>query len=149
MLKRHRLKKEVEIDFNRTPLQDTFKFIAEKCDVEISIDGDALKAAGFTKNMSQTLSLGKTTGLQALEAILKKYAGEKIPMVLVVDEEQKKALITTTEFAEKGKLTPFVFPKESDKPKDEAEKPKPDAEKPKAESDKPKGESKDAPAESK
>ena len=55
---------------------------------------------------------------------------------------KEKALITTSEFAEKNKLTRFVFPKESDKPKEESEKPK-------VESDKSKGESKDAPAESK
>ncbi len=138
----NRLKTEVEADFNRIPLQDAFKLIADKCEVKISIDGDALKAAGFTKNMPQTLTLGKTTGLDAIAAILKRYESEKVPMVLVVDDAQKKALITTTEFAEKGKLTPFAFPKESDKPKDESDKSKENAEKPK-------GVSKDAPAESK
>ncbi|MCX7419254.1 MAG: hypothetical protein NT013_06925 [Planctomycetia bacterium] len=146
-----RLKKELEADFNRTPLQDAFKLIAEKCNVEINIDGDALKAAGFTKNMPQTLKLDNVTGLAAIKAILKKYEQERVPLVLVVDEEQKKALITTSEFAEKEKLTPFVFPKESEKPKDNAENPKEEADKPKAE-DAPKEtkeESKDAPAESK
>ena len=146
---RDRLKTVVAADFNRTPLQEAFKSIAEKCGVEISLDGDALKAAGYTKNMAQTLKLGDITGLEAIEAILKKYAQEKIPMVLVVDEEQKKALITTSEFAEKEKLTPFVFPEKTFKPNDEPEEPKPDADKPKAKPSEPKGESKDAPAESK
>lgn len=147
----NRLKKELEADFNRTPLQDAFQFIAEKCGVEINIDGEALKSAGFTKNMPQTLKLDKATGLAAIGAILKNYEKERVPLVLVVDEEQKKALITTSEFAEKEKLTPFVFPKESEQPKDDAEKPKAEDDKPKSE-DAPKEkkeESKDAPAESK
>ena len=144
-----RLKTVVEANFSRTPLQDVFKFIAEKCDVEISVDGDALKSAGFTKNMAQTLELGEVTGLEAIDAILTRYSREKIPLVLVVDVEQNKALITTSEFAEKGKLTPFVFPQKSFKPNDESEKPKPEADKPKAEPSEPKGESKGAPADSK
>ena len=137
-----RLKKKVEASFDRIPLQDALKLIADKCEIEIDLDGDSLKAAGFTKNMPVTLKLGKVTGLEAIGAILKRYEQERRPMVLVIDEEKKKALITTAEFAKKEKLTPFVFPKESEKPKD-------DAEKPEAAPKDPKGESKDAPADSK
>ena len=118
-----------------------FKFIAEKCEIEIEIDGDALKAAGFTKNMPQTLTLGKVTGLEAIGTILKKYEKEKVPLVMVIQEDEKKVLITTSEFAKKGELTPFEFSKP-------AESPKPD-DKPKSEDSKSESKDKDAPAESK
>ncbi len=101
---------KVEIEFNRVPLQDCFKFISDECKVEIDIDGDGLKAAGYTKNMPQTMTLGKISGLEAVAAILQRYAKEKVPMVLVIQEDKKKALITTKEFAEKGNLTPAELP---------------------------------------
>ena len=145
-----KLKTEVEVEFARIPLQDAFKFIAEKCEIEIEIDGESLKAAGFTKNMPQTLTLGKATGLEAIGALLKKYENEKTTLVLIIQEDEKKALITTTEFAEKNKLTPFEFAKPVEPPKaDEPKVEKSKDDKPK--DDKPKSESKDkdAPADSK
>lgn len=157
-----KLKSEIEVEFNRVPLQDALQFIAEKCDVEITIDGDALKNSGFTKNMPQNLALGKVTGLEAIEAILKKYEKERGPgaMVLVIQEDEKKALITTGEFAKKGELTPFDFSKPAEPPKTEkppADEPKkdekpadePKADKPKTDDPKSESKDKDAPAESK
>ncbi|MBC7817576.1 MAG: hypothetical protein IAG10_11845 [Planctomycetaceae bacterium] len=155
-----KLKSEVEVEFIKVPLQDVFKSIAEKCEIEIEIDGDALKAAGFTKNMTQNLTLGKVTGLEAIGAILKKYENEKSPLVLVIQEDEKKALITTSEFAKKGELTPFEFAKpaeppkaeepKDDKPKDEkAKDDKPKEDKPKPDDSKSESKDKDAPAESK
>lgn len=99
-----------EIEFAREPLQGAFKFIADECKVNIDIDGDALKAAGFTKNMPQTMTLGKVTGLEAVAAILKRYEKEKVPMVLVIDEGKKHALITTKDFAEKDNLKTYPLP---------------------------------------
>ncbi|MFM9961598.1 MAG: tetratricopeptide repeat protein [Planctomycetaceae bacterium] len=119
-----KLKTEVEVEFARTPLQEAFKLIAEKCEVAIEIDGDALKAAGFTKNMPQTQSLGKVTGLDAIAAVLKKYEKEKVPLVLVIQEDEKKALITTSEFAKKNELTPFEFAELAGPPKIEESKTK-------------------------
>ena len=71
---------------------------------------EALKAAGFTKNMPQTMTLGKVTGLEAIAAIMKKYEKEKVPMVLVIDEGKKLALITTKDFAEKDSLKTYPLP---------------------------------------
>jgi tetratricopeptide (TPR) repeat protein len=157
-----RLKSEVEIKFEKTPLQDAIQFIADKCEVPIELDGDALKEAGLTKNMPQTLDLGKTTGLEALAAILKKSEGEKSSLVLVLRANQEKALITTSKFAKNNDLTPFDFskPADADPPKLSApnqDKPKPDAprddqpkdEKPKADEPKPESKEKDPPAEAK
>ncbi len=157
-----KLKTEVEAEFNRIPLQDAVKIIADKCEVEIAIDGDALKEAGFTKNMPQTLALGKVTGLEAIGAILKKYEKERVAIVLVVQEDEKKALITTSDSAKKNDQTPFEFSKfaEDDLPKLEApkvDKPKTEApksdepkdEKSKSEDSKSESKDKDAPADSK
>lgn len=99
-----------EIDFTKVPLQDGIKFIADECKVTIDIDGDALKAAGFTKNMEQNMKLGKVSGLEALAAILKKYEKERVPLVFVVDEAKKMGLLTTKEFAEKDNLKIFAMP---------------------------------------
>lgn len=101
---------KLEIEFTKVPLQDGIKYIADECKVTIDIDGDALKAAGFTKNMEQNMKLGKVTGLEAIAAILKKYEKEKVPMVLVVDEGKKQALVTTKDFAEKDNLKTFPLP---------------------------------------
>lgn len=101
---------KLEVEFAREPLQNAFSYIASECKVEIDIDGDALKSAGFTKNMPQTFAMGKVSGLEAVAGVLSKYAKEKIPMVLVIQEDKKKALITTKEFAEKQSLTPFELP---------------------------------------
>ncbi|HLQ43473.1 MAG TPA: hypothetical protein VK137_01990, partial [Planctomycetaceae bacterium] len=105
-----RLKAKVEIEFTKTPLQEAVKFIAEECKVTIDINGDALKAAGFTKNMEQNLKLGKVTGLEGIAGILKRYEKEKVPIVLVIDEAKKTALITTKDFAEKDNLKVFPLP---------------------------------------
>ncbi|MCX7419270.1 MAG: hypothetical protein NT013_07005 [Planctomycetia bacterium] len=101
---------KLEVEFSRVPLQDCFKYIAEECKLAIDIDGDALKAAGFTKNMPQTFTLGKVTGIEAVAGILQRYAKEKIPMVLIIQEDKKRALITTKDFAEKDNLTPTALP---------------------------------------
>jgi hypothetical protein len=99
-----------EIEYEREPLQGYIKFVADECKVTIDIDGDALKAAGYTKNMPQKFSLGKVTGLEAIGVILKKYQVEKVPMVLVIDEGKKVAILTTKDFAEKDNLKVYPVP---------------------------------------
>lgn len=99
-----------EIEYDREPLQGYLQFVADECKVTIDIDGDALKAAGYTKNMPQKFSLGKVSGLEAIGAILKKYQAEKVPMVLVIDEGKKRALLTTKDFAEKDNLKVYPVP---------------------------------------
>lgn len=157
-----KLKTEVDVEWKGVPLQEALKLIADKCEVEIEIDGEALKASGYTKNMKQNLALGKVTGLEAIDAILKKDEKERGRQVLalVIQEDQKKALLTTVEFAEKSELKPFDFskpaepskaeksptdePKKDEKPADE-----PKADKPKTDDPKSESKDKDAPAESK
>jgi DNA-directed RNA polymerase subunit RPC12/RpoP len=102
-----RLKTMILIDFRATPLQEAFGYIGESIKTEIVIDGDALKAAGFTQNMPQTWNLGKVTALTAIDTILQKYSGERDPMILVVDEAGKKLLFSTVSKAKADGLTIF------------------------------------------
>ena len=97
-----RLKKKIECEFTRTPLQDAIKYIADECRVGHDIDGDALKDKGYTKNMPQMFTLSDT-GFAALKEIMKKYPD----MCIVIDEPQKQFILTTRSFAEKKKQTPF------------------------------------------
>ena len=99
-----------EVEFNREPLQNALAYIASESKVEIDIDGDALKSAGFTNNMPQTFTMGKVSGLEAIAGIMSKYAKEKFPLMLVIQEDKKKALVTTKEFVEKQNLTPYELP---------------------------------------
>ncbi|TXT23970.1 MAG: hypothetical protein FD138_3142, partial [Planctomycetota bacterium] len=102
----------VEIEFTKTPLQDGIKYIAEECKVTIRIDGDGLKDGGYTQNMEQNYKLGKVTGLQALATIVKKYEKERPanPVVLIIDEPQKIAIISSKNYAENKGQKPFQFP---------------------------------------
>jgi hypothetical protein len=98
-----RLKLKIDVDFRRTPLQEAFAFIADETNVEIDIEGDALKLAGYTQNMPQTFKLDQVTGKQAIYEITKQYD----KMCIVVDEASKKATVMTYQFAEQKGLKPF------------------------------------------
>jgi hypothetical protein len=102
-----RLKLKVLVDFRRTPLQEAFGYIGESIKTDVTIDGDALKGAGFTQNMPQTMDLGSVTALEAIDRILQNYAKERDPLVLVVDEVGKKLLLTTKVKSEADGLKPF------------------------------------------
>ena len=89
-----RLKTEVEIEFVRKPLADAFAYLGEETQVTFVIDGDALKMAGYTKNMPQTFSLGKAAGTKGIYTILTWPMQEKL--CLVINDSKMEALITTT-----------------------------------------------------
>lgn len=104
-----RLKTEFEIEFARKPLADAFAYLGEESRVTFVIDGDALKMAGYTKNMPQTFTLGKAPATKGIYTILTWPMQEK--MCLVVDDAKMEALITTTADAESKGLK--VVPIES------------------------------------
>lgn len=99
-----RLKTEFEIEFARKPLADAFVYLGEETKVNFVIDGDALKMAGYTKNMPQTFSLGKAPGTKGIYTILTWPMQEKL--CLVVNDARMEALITTTSAAEAQGLKP-------------------------------------------
>lgn len=97
------------IDFRNTPLQEAIAYMGEEIKVSTDIDGDALKSAGFTKNMSQTYKLGEVPIVQGFAAILTKYEPERDPLVMVVDEAKRHILITTRSFAKKQNLKEYKY----------------------------------------
>lgn len=97
-----RLKKKIDVEFARTPLQEAFKYIAEECKCDHDIDGDALKFKGYTKNMPQTFKL-QDTGFAAIKQIISAYPD----MCLVIDEKKKMFLITTLPSTKDKGLTPY------------------------------------------
>jgi len=102
-----RLQMKVLVDFRRTPLQEAFGYLGESIKTDVVIDGDALKGAGFTQNMPQTMDLGSVTALQAIDRILQNYEKERDPLVLVVDEDRKRLLLSTKTKAEADGLKIF------------------------------------------
>lgn len=110
-----RLKMKIDAEFSRTPLQEAYAFVGAEIKTKIDIDGDALKAGGFTKNMPQTFKMDKATAQDVIAELLKKYQDPAKPsntMVIVVDESKKMILVTTKAFCEQKNLTPFdVFKK--------------------------------------
>ena len=103
-----RLKKQVDIDFRRMPLQEAFAYIADETKTNIVVDGEALKLVGYTKNMPQTMSLGMVSGFDAIQAIFN--VKDQDQMCLVIDEGTKTATITSKPYAKNNNLTLFPFP---------------------------------------
>lgn len=99
-----RLKKKIDIDFRRTPLQDAVAYIADETKVKIDIDGDALKFAGYTKNMAQEFKMDQATGFAAFEKIFTAKGQEKL--CLVIDEKNNLAIVMTHQAAETKGLKP-------------------------------------------
>jgi acetyl esterase len=97
-----RLNKPISVNFRRAPLQDAVTMIGKESGVEISIDGDALKFSGYTKNMPQDFKWDQIAASKALSEIFKKYD----KMCLVIDEVKNTAVVTTLPFAEKQGLKP-------------------------------------------
>ncbi len=102
-----RLKMNVLVDFRATPIQEAFSYIGETIKTEITIDGKAFQGAGFTQVMAQTYDLGSVPALKAIDTIFAKYAGERDPMVLIVDETTKKIVVSTVSKAKADGLTPY------------------------------------------
>jgi hypothetical protein len=100
-----KLKKPVEVDFRRTPLEDAFAFIGEETGITFDLDGDALKLAAYTRNMPQTINLGRVSGEKAVAAILKQYD----KMAVVIDEAGGKIIVTTKDAAAAKGLTPATL----------------------------------------
>lgn len=101
-----RLQLKMEVDFRRRPLQEAFADIGEATKVTFEIDGDALKLAGYTKNMAQTFNLGVVPANDAIKKILSQY--DKM-CVCLTDEAKKTVTVMTLEVAKAKGLTPMVF----------------------------------------
>jgi len=101
-----RLKKKIDVEFARQPLQEAFAYIADETGCEHEIDGDALKLSGYTKNMPYELNMQGS----ALEIIGKMVTWPmREQLCLVIQEDRKRFLITTIPVAKEQGLTPYQF----------------------------------------
>lgn len=99
-----RLKLKIDVEFNREPLKDAFSYIAGECKVKVAVNGDALKDKGYTQNMPQTFTM-QDSGLAAIKQIISAYEG----MCIVLQEDKKTFIVTTTKFAEQDGQTPYEY----------------------------------------
>ncbi|HTN04337.1 MAG TPA: hypothetical protein VL132_20770 [Planctomycetaceae bacterium] len=100
-----RLKLKMDFDYRRSPLQEAIAFIADEIKVEFRIDGDALKAAGYTQNMPATFKMDQATPMAAILEIANQNSAPLI--CIVVDEEKKQVTLTTRTFAADKGLKEF------------------------------------------
>ncbi len=107
---------EVQVDgnFKNVPIQEAVAQIGQAIDVPVTLDGDAFKQAGWTKNMRVNLTLGSVSAEQAFAGIVGKYQDNRSQMVVCVDEAHKQLQITTREAAVAAKLFIYEFPKKTD-----------------------------------
>jgi hypothetical protein len=109
-----KLQQKIEIDFRKTALQDAFAYISGESRIPIVLDGDALKAVGFTQNMNQDMNLGEVTVQEALLAIMK-GKGHKIiednpdTMILILDEQGQSFTVSAVPYATDRGFKPYEF----------------------------------------
>ncbi len=104
-----RLQLPVEAEFSRTPLAEAIDYIGREIGVPIEIDGDALKDAGFTKNMAQTFNLGRVPARSALAEIIRQYKEPGKELVLSIDEPGQTMTLLTRKFAEQKGLAVYAL----------------------------------------
>ena len=98
------LQQQVLVDFRREPLHEALDYLSRQTSVTVTIDGDALKVAGFTQNMPQTHTLGEVSAVKAIHAILSQYDGK---LVIVLNEDHRTVLLTTQDAANAQGLSPY------------------------------------------
>lgn len=107
-----RLKTMIEVDYRRTPFADAVAYIAEEIKMPIKVDGDALEAAGLTRNMPQTFKFEKIAAGDVIKEFIKlnvpNVKGDKVALVL--DYEGKRGIITTEFAAKKNGQTVYQIP---------------------------------------
>lgn len=103
-----RLKKKIEADFSRMPLEELLAYLADETQTKIILDGGGLKLVGYTQNMRQTMNLGTASVLDIFQTIFNVENQEQ--MCLIIDEKAKTATVTSIPQAKNKNLTPFVFP---------------------------------------
>lgn len=104
-----RLKKVIDVEFVRTPLQDAFSYIADECRCDHYIDGDALKLSAYTKNMTQDY-VANCSGLDAIKYLVTRpINGQPNALCIVIQEDQKRFLLTTKPVAKEAGLSIYPF----------------------------------------
>lgn len=99
-----RIELPVDAEFINTPLDQAVQFLCDEVQLKLHVDGDALKDAGYTRNMKQAFNLGKVPMRQALLHIVNTYQEPGKEMVVSFDEAQMQATLTTRKFAQQQGL---------------------------------------------
>jgi hypothetical protein len=100
-----RLKLEVLAEFNRTPLEQVIKYIGDEIQVDFVVDGEALRLTGYTRNMQQTLSLGKVPAIRVLKELVS--APGQADLAVFIDEEGRKAVLSTKPYLQQQGREPY------------------------------------------
>lgn len=107
-----RLRIPVDAEFSRTPLEPALQYLCDEIQVNLIVDGDALKDAGYTKNMPQTFTFGKVPMERSLAHIINSYQERGKEMVVSINEETKTVIVLTKKFAEQQGLP--IYPLKSE-----------------------------------
>ena len=101
-----KLGRKISVDFRRTPLQDAIANVGQQTGITFDINGDALKFAGYTKNMPQSHSANDKPANEVLLVILRQYGDPVRPeKSMVIAVRDGVLVLTTAAFAEKEKQT--------------------------------------------
>lgn len=96
------LRTKIDVDFRRMPLEEAFNYVAGEGKFEIYVDGDALKAVGYTKNMPQTFKADGIAASAALKMIITQPKQDA--MCFVIDESKFLVTVTTLQAAKDKNL---------------------------------------------
>lgn len=107
-----RLQIPVDSEFNRRPLEMALQYLCDEIEVKLAVNGDALKDAGYTKNMPQTFNLGVVPVERALAQIVNTYQEPGKIMVMSIDEKTKTIHILTEKFAKQLNMPIYEFKKD-------------------------------------
>ncbi|WP_437206369.1 hypothetical protein [Planctomicrobium sp. SH664] len=99
-----RLQLPVDAEFKNMPLEQAMQYLCDEIKLQLVIDGDALKDAGYTRNMPQTINLGRVPAQQAILTIVKNYQEAGKEMAVSLNEESKSITLTTRKFAASRQL---------------------------------------------
>jgi hypothetical protein len=97
-----RLNRRIDVDFRDEPLSAAIEFIGAETDVRIRLDGPSMKLGGVTQNEKQRFTLSGALATAVLGRILNPRG-----LVLIIDEQNETATITSAKAAEAARLTPF------------------------------------------
>jgi hypothetical protein len=88
-----RLRMEIDAEFKRVPIEQAVIYIGDSVGVKFIVDGEALRLKGYTRNMPQTMSLGKVPAIKALKAMVD--VANQNDLAIYADEENGTAVLTT------------------------------------------------------
>lgn len=107
-----RMRIPVDAEFSRTPLEPALQYLCDEIQVKLIVDGDALKDAGYTKNMPQTFTFGKVPMERSLAHIINSYQERGKEMAASINEGTKTVIVTTKKFADQQGLP--IYPLKSE-----------------------------------